>query len=121
MGKLIKSDCKYPLEEVISNIDLSKFYIPITEEILEKNDWEYTEGEFGYVHWYPRLPQIYDENLGEWIEQDEDFNNFTIYYREPKEVWCYRYGFGTYVYDIKSIGELEIILGREGFIYEFEI
>lgn len=38
MGKLIKTDCKYPLAEVVSNIDSEKFWIPITEEILKKMD-----------------------------------------------------------------------------------
>ena len=120
MGKLIKTDCKYPLTEVVSNIDSKKFWIPITEEILKKNGWECNIVD-NQEHWYPILPQVYDEELGEWVEQDEDFYEFSIWYYEAKSAWCYRYAFGTYVYDIKSIGELEIILGREGFVYEFDL
>lgn len=120
MGKLIRSG-ENTLLEVCGNIDIKKFNMPITEDILKKNGWESVEDKDGYEHWYPVLPQVYDEELGEWVEQDEDFEGFTIWYRITKEVWCYRYAFGTYVYDIKSIGELEIILAREGFVYEFDI
>lgn len=120
MGKLIRSG-KNTLLEVCGNIDIKKFDIPITEDILKKNKWECCLGEDNYIHWYPNLPQVYNEEIGEWEVQDEDFEEFTIWYRASKECWCYRYAFGTYVYDIKSIGELEIILGREGFVYEFDI
>ena len=120
MGKLIKTDCKYPLAEVVGNIDSEKFWIPITEEILIKNGWELMEVQ-NQERYYPVLPQVYNEELGDWVEQDEDFESCCIYYWEEKGCWCYKYEFGTFVYDVKSIGELEIILGREGFVYEFDI
>ena len=113
MGKLIKTDCRYPLAEVVGNIDSEKFWIPITEEILIKNGWRCSNC---YIQWYSNLPQ----EIREWTEQNGDFEGVTIWYNYIKECWCYRYGV-TYVYDIKSIGELEIILAREGFVYEFDV
>lgn len=121
MGKLIKPGCKYPLAEVVANIDSEKFWIPITEEILRKNGWKLFENDEHMLCFYPVLPQVYNVETGEWTEQNEDFECISIYFWESKDVWCYRYSFGTYIYDIKSIGELEIILGREGFVYEFDI
>lgn len=121
MGKLIKSDTgMITLPELIKNIDIKKFDIPITEEILKKNGWETTIHDEKKV-WYPVLPMIYDEKIGDWVDQDEEFDECYIWYRIHKEAWCYRFNFGTYVYNIKSIGELEIILAREGFYYEFDI
>lgn len=110
MGKLIKTTAEYPLVEVVLNIIMNKFSIPISEEILIKNGWECNKENY----WYPII-----DNESE--EYDEDFDCFSIWYDISKGVWCYRYSFGTYIYDIKSIGELELILGREGFVYEFEI
>lgn len=114
MGKLIKHDTKDPLAEVVSNIDTNKFWIPITTDILLKNGWECYEDEEHLTHWFP----IIDEKSDEY---DPDFEDFSIWFWESKNAWCYRYSFGTYVYDIKSIGALEIILGCEGFIYEFDV
>lgn len=113
MGKLIKTDCKYPLAEVVGNIDSEKFWIPITEDILKKNGWDCEENE-KQISWFPVIDKESDE-------YDEDFEDFSIWYWDSKDAWCYHYAFGTYVYDIKSIGELEIILGREGFVYEFDV
>ena len=108
MGKLIKPNTDYPLVEVVGNIDTNKFRIPITEDILNKNGWESFVVDC-QEHWKPK-------DCG-----DEDFDCFWIWFRQSKDAWCYQYSFGTYVYNIRSIGELELILGREGFIYEFEI
>lgn len=125
MGKFTKIDnYEEALKIVVANIDPKKFDIPITETILRNNSWEEArmdDTKDPIDGWVPVLPQVYDETLGDWVEQDEDFNDVFIWYRASKDAWCYKYCFGTYVYNIKSIGELEIIIAREGFVYSFDV
>lgn len=132
MGKFIKcANYEEALEKWIASYDndketlAKKFKTEITKQILEKNKWEeatvaFTDGnQDGWVPEY--LGQVYDEEKGDWVEIDDDFEDVFIWYRVSKDAWCYKYAFGTYVYQIKSVAELEMILAREGFIYHFDI
>lgn len=127
MGKFTKiENYAKALKIKVATIDPEKFDIELTEEILIKNGWEqatctsFTSGpQDGWVPEY--LGQRYDEEKGDWVEIDDDFEDVFIWFRASKDAWCYKYAFGTYVYQIKSVGELEIILAREGFLYSFDV
>lgn len=133
MGKFTKIDnYEEALEKWIASYDNNKellskkFKTPLTEEILIKNKWEqatctsFCDGpQDGWVP--PYLGQRYDDTIGDWVEIDDDFEDVFIWDRVSKDAWCYKYAFGTYIYQIKSIAELEMILAREGFVYHFDI
>ena len=127
MVKLTKNiNWKEALKIKISEgIDLNKFDIEITETILEKNGWERSKHDtFGDGWTPPSREWVYDETISDWKPDDSDsadFDECFIWYKEQKDAWCYKFNFGTFVFDIKSIAELEIILAREGFVYSFDI
>lgn len=123
MGKLNKTtNWKDALKVKVASIDPKKFDIEITETILKYNGWEQCEStDFGPGWCPPEREWVYNEGKGDWEPDLCDFDECFIWFRASKEAWCYKFNFGTYVYDIKSIGELEIILAREGFDYSFDI
>lgn len=123
MGKLNKTtNWKDALKVKVASIDPKNFDIEITETILKNNGWEQCEStDFGSGWCPPEREWVYNEGKGDWEPDLCDFDECFIWFRFSKEAWCYKFNFGTYVYDIKSIGELEIILAREGFDYSFDI
>lgn len=123
MGKLNKTtNWKDALKVKVASIDTKKFDIEITETILKNNGWEQCESTDLRPGWCPpNRDWVYNEEKGDWEPDLCDFDECFIWFRGSKEAWCYTFNFGTYIYDIKSIGELEIILAREGFDYSFDI
>lgn len=126
MSKYVNINSTDDFEKFVKNIDSSKFSTKITEELFKKNNWYFTSYNDGTgkpkFGWMPDLGiMLYDPDDDDFEDPNDDFEDVFVWFKVTKEAWCYQYCYGTYVYNIKSVAELEIILAREGFGYSFDI